>query len=116
MLKNAPIYKTIKTCKQGLEGMAVLGVLVNSEGNIVSGPDLLDKKGAESIAQTAKNYVREYKFPKTVTLTNQEFNLQFKYDTSNCLERTSEPPSLENSDVKADLNRDLMSKLLIKFA
>lgn len=86
VLKNAPIYKTIKTCKQGLEGMAVLGVVVNSEGNIVSGPDLLDKKGAESIEQTAKNYVREYKFPKTVTLTNQEFNLQFKYDTSNCSE------------------------------
>ena len=100
VLKNAPIYKTIKTCQQGLEGIAVLGVVVNSEGNIVSGPDLLDKKGAESIEQTAKNYVREYGFPKTVTLTNQEFNLRFKYDTSNCFERTSKPSLVEDTDIK----------------
>ena len=100
LLKNAPIYKTIKTCDPGLAGMAVLGVVVNSEGKIVSGPDLLDKKGAAVIEQTAKNYVREYGFPKTVTFTNQEFNLQFKYNTSNCSERTPEPSWLENTDTK----------------
>ncbi len=100
VLKNEPIYKTIKTCEQGLEGMAVLGVVVNSEGKIVSGPDLLDKKGAAGVEQTAKNYVKEYEFPKTVTFTNQEFNLQFKYNTSNCSKRTPEPPLLENTDTK----------------
>jgi hypothetical protein len=85
-----PIYKTLKSCQKQLDdSVAVVGVVVNPQGQIISGPDFLDKKGAAGIEQATKNYVMEYPFPKTNNSSNQHFHLQFKYDTSNCPESTS---------------------------
>ncbi|WP_143755475.1 hypothetical protein [Gloeocapsopsis sp. IPPAS B-1203] len=92
VVTKAPIYKTIKSCQRGLEGVAVLGVVVNPEGRIVSGPDFLSRQGATGVEQAAKEYIQEYEFPKSASAVNQQFHLQYQYDTANC----AQPP--ENSD------------------
>lgn len=90
VVTKAPIYRTIATCKREIEGTAVLGVVVNPEGRIISGPDFLDRKGGPGIDLAAKNYVREYGFQRNDDPANQQFHLNFKYDTANCPEPTPE--------------------------
>jgi outer membrane biosynthesis protein TonB len=95
-----PIYTTLKRCQRQLDGgVAVVGVVVNPEGKIVSELDFLDKQGAAGIEQAAKDYVKDYQFPRTDNTTNQYFHLQFKYDTDNCSERTFKR-LLENTNTK----------------
>lgn len=95
-----PIYRTLKRCQRQLDGgIAIVGVVVNPEGEIVSEPDFLHKQGAAGIEKAAKDYVREYPFPKTDSTINQHFHLQFKYDTGNCPERTLRQ-SVENTNTK----------------
>ncbi|WP_146087186.1 hypothetical protein [Chroococcidiopsis sp. TS-821] len=97
VVTKAPIYKTIKSCDRRLEGVAVLGVVVNPEGRIVSGPDFLSRQGAAGVEQAAKEYVQAYEFPKSESAVNQQFHLQYQYDTANCAQpseapNTPEPP------------------------
>ncbi|WP_439566436.1 hypothetical protein, partial [Gloeocapsopsis crepidinum] len=61
-------------------------------GRIVSGPDFLSRQGAAGVEQAAKEYIQEYEFPKSASAVNQQFHLQYQYDTANC----AQPP--ENSD------------------
>jgi hypothetical protein len=91
VVTKAPIYKTIKSCQRGLEGVAVLGVVVNPEGRIVSGPDFLSRQGAAGVEQAAKEYIQEYEFPKSVSAVNQQFHLQYQYDTANCAQPPENP-------------------------
>lgn len=84
-----PIYTTLKMCQRQLDGgVAVVGVVVNPEGKIVSELEFLQQQGGAGIEQAAKDYVKRYQFPKTNKSTNQHFRLQFKYDTGNCPEPT----------------------------
>lgn len=85
-----PIYKTLQSCQRQLAGsVAIVGVVVNPKGQIISGPDFLYKQGAAGIEQATKDYVMGYRFPKTDNSINQHFHLQFKYDTGKCSESTS---------------------------
>ena len=101
VVTKAPIREKIKTCEKQLDGrVAVFGVVVNPEGQIISGPDFMPKNSAGYVQQAAKNYVGSYPFPKTDSPTNQPFRLQFNYDTSSCsapkpstTENTPTPPS-----------------------
>jgi len=70
-----PLYTTLKRCQRQLDGgVAVVGVVVNPEGKIVSELDFLDKQGAAGIEQAAKDYVKDYQFPRTDNTTNQYFH------------------------------------------
>lgn len=90
VVTKAPIREKIKTCEKQLDGrVAVFGVVVNPEGQIISGPDFMPKNSAGYVQQAAKNYVGSYPFPKTDSPTNQPFRLQFNYDTSSCSAPTS---------------------------
>ncbi|MUL37745.1 hypothetical protein [Gloeocapsopsis dulcis] len=91
VVTKAPIYKTIKSCQRELEGVAVLGVVVNPEGRIVSGPDFLSRQGAAGVEQAAKEYIQEYEFPKSASAVNQQFHLQYQYDTANCSQPSEDP-------------------------
>ncbi len=101
VVTKAPIREKIKTCEKQLDGrVAVFGVVVNPEGQIISGPDFMPKNSAGYVQQAAKNYVGSYPFPKTDSPTNQPFRLQFNYDSSSCsaptpstTENTPTPPS-----------------------
>lgn len=91
VVTKAPIYKTFKSCDRTMQGVAVVGVVVNPEGKIVSGPDFLSKQGAAKVEQAAQAYVRQYRFLKGRNPINQQFNLQYKYDTANCAQPTQTP-------------------------
>jgi len=65
--------------------------LVNPEGKIIFGPDFMPKNGAANIQQAAKNYVKRYRFHRTLNATEQPFRLEFKYDTSICSEPSPKP-------------------------
>ena len=94
---KAPIRQKLKTCQKQLDGsVAYVGAVVNPQGKLVSGPDLISKTGAADIAQ-AKARVRSYPFQATSNTTNYNFTIEFKYDTGNCREATPEP-SPENTE------------------
>ncbi|WP_143167815.1 hypothetical protein [Chroogloeocystis siderophila] len=102
VVTKAPIYKTIKSCDRGLEGVAVLGVVVNPAGRIVSGPDFLSRKGAASVEQAAKEYVQAYEFPKGESSVNQQFHLQYQYDIANCAAQPPETPNTPEQPQQSD--------------
>lgn len=81
---KAPIRDKIKTCNKRLDrGVAVLAAVVSPEGKIISGPDFLSKPST-AIRQAAVAYVKRYSFSKTDNPTNQQFRLQFQYDSGSC--------------------------------
>ena len=81
---KAPIRDKIKTCNKQLDrGVAVLAAVVSPEGKIISGPDFLSKPST-AIRQAAVAYVKKYSFSKTDSPTNQQFRLQFQYDSGSC--------------------------------
>ncbi len=83
------IRLNIKTCEKQLDGdIAVIGVVVNPEGKILSGPDFIPKNTPTNIQQAARDYLRRYRFPKSNKPTDQPFRLEFKYDTAKCFEVT----------------------------
>jgi len=89
---KAPIRQKIKTCQKQLDGgVAVFGMVVNPEGKIISGPDFMPKNGAANIQQAAKNYVKRYRFRRTLNATEQPFRLEFEYDSSICYEPAPKP-------------------------
>jgi len=79
----------LKTCEKQLDGdIAVIGVVVNPEGKILSGPDFIPKNTPANIQQAARDYIRRYRFPKSNKPTDQPFRLEFKYDPAKCSEAT----------------------------
>ncbi len=89
-----PIRYKIKTCNKQLDGgVAVLAALVNSDGKIISGPELLSKNSSPDIGRAAKTFVKEYSFPKTANPVNQSFRLDFSYDSKSCRANTKQPRS-----------------------
>jgi len=60
-----PLYTTLKRCQRQLDGgVAVVGVVVNPEGKIVSELDFLDKQGAAGIEQAAEGLCQGLSVPK----------------------------------------------------
>ncbi len=82
---KATIRQKLKTCNKQLDsGVAVFGVVVNPEGKIIFGPDFIPKNSAANIQQAAKDYIKRYRFQKTVKATVQPFRLEFEYGTGKC--------------------------------
>lgn len=87
---KSPIYTTLNSCQKQFDGsIAVVGVVVDPEGKIISGPDFMQKPSVVGVEQAAKDYVTAYQFSKTDNSTNQYFNLKFKYNTGNCPDPTA---------------------------
>ena len=87
---KSPIYKTLRNCQKQFDGStAVIGVVVDTEGKIISEPEFIQKPSAAGAEQVAKDYVMMYPFPKTDESINQYFNLEFKYNTGNCPKPTA---------------------------
>jgi len=88
---KAPIYKTVNTCQKQLDhSVAVVGVVVNPQGNIIEGPDVLGQ-AVPSVKQAAENYVRGYVFSGNAKPANYQFHLEYKYNTGNCSEASPKP-------------------------
>jgi hypothetical protein len=91
---QAPIRGKINTCNKQLDGgLAVLAAVINPEGKIISGPELISNNSKTALRQDAVDYVRSYRFPKTDYPTNQTFRLEFQYNSSSCPVTNKKPQS-----------------------
>jgi len=91
VVTKAPIYKKIETCQKQLDGgVAILGVVVNPKGNIISEPEFIGQV-TPAVQQAAAEYVKRLGFSGTDKPTNYQFHLDYKYNTGTCSEASSKP-------------------------
>ncbi len=74
----------LAACPQKLEGRAVVGTVVNPDGEIIKSPKLLHSSGSEILDNEALRYVESKDFPVQDQPTAYQYPFEFNYSAETC--------------------------------
>jgi TonB family protein len=74
----------LAACPEKLAGRAVVGTVVNPNGEILESPKVLRGSGSEILDNEALNYVESVQFPTHEQPTAYQYSFEFNYDREAC--------------------------------
>jgi TonB family protein len=74
----------LAACPQKLEGRAVVGTVVNPDGEMIKSPKLLHSSGSEILDNEALRYVESKDFPVQDQPTAYQYPFEFNYSAETC--------------------------------
>ncbi len=103
---RAPIYQTVLTCRKQLNGlMAVGSVIVDPQGKITNGPNLINI-ATPDVEQATESYLKSYFKNNRVSggsnSNSYDFNLKYNYNPGSCGEAISTTPEKTNDSTGSE--------------